>query len=75
MTPRAAISVATRDGARAIPSLLDRVEAAGRKVVSINVHSVTLEDVFIHFTGRTLRESAARKISMLEMGLPRGTRI
>ena len=69
------ISVATRDGARAIPSLLDRVEAAGRKVVSINVHSVTLEDVFIHFTGRTLRESAARKISMLEMGLPRGTRI
>jgi len=69
------ISVATHDGARAIPSLLDRVEAAGRKVVSINVHSVTLEDVFIHFTGRTLRESAARKLSMLDMGLPRGTRI
>ncbi|MGO9058871.1 MAG: ATP-binding cassette domain-containing protein [Candidatus Binataceae bacterium] len=69
------ISVATHDGARAIPRLVDRVEANGRKVVLINLHSVTLEDVFIHFTGRTLRESAAPKVSMLDMGLPRGTRI
>jgi ABC-2 type transport system ATP-binding protein len=69
------LSVTTQDGARAIPRLVDRVEGAGRKVVSMSLHAVTLEDVFIHFTGRTLRESAARKLSLLDMGLPRGTRI
>ncbi len=69
------ISVSTHDGARAIPRLVDCVEGIGRKVVSMNLHAVTLEDVFIHFTGRTLRESAARRLGLLDMGLPRGTRI
>ncbi len=69
------ISVASHDGASAIPRLVDRVEAAGHKVVSISLHAVTLEDVFIHFTGRTLRESAGRKVSfLLGAGMPSPTR-
>jgi ABC-2 type transport system ATP-binding protein len=36
---------------------------------------VTLEDVFIHFTGKTLRESTARKVSfLLGAGMPSPTR-
>jgi ABC-2 type transport system ATP-binding protein len=69
------ISVATHDGASAIPRLVDRVEAAGRKVTAISMHAVTLEDVFIHFTGKTLRESTARKVSfLLGAGMPSPTR-
>ncbi len=69
------ISVATHDGASAIPRLVDRVEAVGRKVTAISMHAVTLEDVFIHFTGKTLRESTARKVSfLLGAGMPSPTR-
>ena len=60
-----AISVATDDGARAIPRIIDQIEAGGHKVLSISLRRLSLEDVFIHFTGRTLRDSPARKVSFL----------
>jgi ABC-2 type transport system ATP-binding protein len=59
------LSFATDDGARAIPRVLDTLEAAGCRVASISLHRLSLEDVFIHFTGRTLRDEAARKVSFL----------
>jgi ABC-2 type transport system ATP-binding protein len=55
-------SIAIDDGAREIPRLVDAVEALGVRVVSVSVHGLSLEDVFIHFTGRTLREERARKV-------------
>ncbi|MHB8384512.1 MAG: ATP-binding cassette domain-containing protein [Candidatus Binataceae bacterium] len=57
--------IATDDGAHIIPRLIDRVEALGSHVTSINVHKLSLEDVFIRFTGRTLRDEAAKKVSFL----------
>jgi len=59
------ISVSVEDGARAIPKIIDQIVSAGRKVVSIGLRPVSLEDVFIHFTGRTLRDVPARKVSFL----------
>ena len=53
------------DGARAIPQILDAVEKAGDAVTSINVQKLSLEDVFIEFTGRTLRDEPAKKVSLL----------
>ena len=57
--------IATDDGAHIIPRLIDRVEASGAHVTSISVHKLSLEDVFIRFTGRTLRDEAAKKVSFL----------
>jgi len=57
--------LATDDGGHAIPRVLDQVEAAGDRVTSITIHKLSLEDVFIHFTGRTLRDEAAKKVSLL----------
>jgi len=57
--------IATDDGAHIIPRLIDRVEAAGASVTSINVHRLSLEDVFIRFTGRTLRDEGPKKVSFL----------
>jgi ABC-2 type transport system ATP-binding protein len=34
-------------------------EEAGFKIKSINLRKPTLEDVFLHFTGRTIREREA----------------
>jgi len=65
------ISLAADDGARAIPRIIDQVEAGGHRVVSIGLRRLSLEDVFIHFTGRTLRDMPAKKISFfIGAGMP-----
>jgi ABC-2 type transport system ATP-binding protein len=42
--------------ARQLPLLLGRVEAAGYQVADVEVHSPSLHHVFIHLTGRQLRD-------------------
>jgi ABC-2 type transport system ATP-binding protein len=59
------ISLSATNGARIIPRLIDDVEAVGGRVASINLHKISLEDVFIKFTGRSLRDEPARKVSLL----------
>jgi len=44
------------DVAAAMPSLLARVEGAGARLLSLSTHKATLEDVFVHLTGRGLRD-------------------
>jgi len=51
------------NGARNLPLLIDEVRTAGGKILSATVHEQSLEDVFIHFTGKSIREEEARKIS------------
>ena len=50
-----AITVPVTDGEAAVPRLI--VEA-GVAVRSVHVHRPTLDDVFMHFTGREIREGA-----------------
>ena len=50
-------------GARNLPMLIDEVRSSGGTVVSATVHEQSLEDVFIHFTGKTIREEEAKKVS------------
>lgn len=44
------------DVAAELPPLLTRVQAAGARVEDLDVHSPTLQAVFLHLTGRELRE-------------------
>jgi ABC-2 type transport system ATP-binding protein len=70
-TNAASLSVAVDDGAREVPRLVDAIEALGARVGAISVHRLSLEDVFIHFTGRTLREERARKVGLfIGPGMP-----
>src|SRR5271156_2699607 len=65
------LQLSANDGAHAIPKILDAVEQAGDRVTSITVQKLSLEDVFIHFTGRTLRDEPAKKVSMfVGAGMP-----
>ncbi len=41
---------------RAIPALLDRLEAEGRTLARLTTRQVSLEDVFVSLTGRHLRD-------------------
>jgi ABC-2 type transport system ATP-binding protein len=59
--PDGAIVILADDGAHAMPRIVSLIEAAGAKASSIKLERMTLEDVFIRFTGRRLRDEPARK--------------
>jgi ABC-2 type transport system ATP-binding protein len=39
-----------------LPGIIDRLNTNGTRVVNMNVVQPTLEDVFIHLTGKALRD-------------------
>jgi len=47
------------------PLLMQAMGRLGVKVGSVAIQKQTLEDVFIHHTGRSIREEETRKVSML----------
>jgi ABC-2 type transport system ATP-binding protein len=49
--------IATSDGPATTTALVAAAEAAGLKVQSLAVKSTTLDDVFVHYTGRDLRDA------------------
>jgi ABC-2 type transport system ATP-binding protein len=58
-------------GAKNLPVLIDKVRAVGGSVLSATIHEQSLEDVFIHYTGKSIREEEARKVSfLLGAGIP-----
>ncbi|MEJ2683766.1 MAG: ATP-binding cassette domain-containing protein [Candidatus Sulfobium sp.] len=59
------VRVYTDNGARNLPSLIDEVRKAGGSVQSATIHEQSLEDVFIHYTGKSIREEEAKKVSFL----------
>jgi ABC-2 type transport system ATP-binding protein len=46
-------------GERRIPELVTLAQARGAIVASVHLHRPSLEDVFLHFTGSTIREREA----------------
>jgi len=53
------VSVAMANAGSRIPELLKSAERAGIRVDSVDLHKPTLEDVFIHFTGKHIRDQEA----------------
>src|SRR5580700_10743144 len=71
--PDGPIVVLADDGAHAMPKIIGEIENAGGKVSSIKLERMSLEDVFIRFTGRRLRDEPARKGGFFSssFGMPR----
>lgn len=42
-----------------IPGIIKKANSCGVEVDSVNIHKPTLEDVFLHYTGRKIREEGA----------------
>jgi ABC-2 type transport system ATP-binding protein len=55
----AAFVIAANDGAHAMPKVIEQLEKGGAKINSMSIERISLEDVFISFTGRGLREEGA----------------
>ncbi len=60
-----AFRVSVDQGARTLPVLIESVRDAGGAILSATIHEQSLEDVFIHYTGKSIREEEARKVSFL----------
>lgn len=59
------IRVYVDNGAQNLPMLIEEIKSAGGKVFSASIHEQSLEDVFIHYTGKSIREEEVRKVSFL----------
>jgi ABC-2 type transport system ATP-binding protein len=58
-------------GAKNLSALIDGIRGAGGAILSTTIHEQSLEDVFIHYTGKSIREEEARKVNFLVgAGLP-----
>lgn len=65
------IRVYVDSGARNLPVLIDEVKSFGGKIGSATLHERTLEDVFIHYTGKSIRDEETKKVSfLLGAGIP-----
>ncbi|GFO97559.1 daunorubicin resistance ABC transporteraTP-binding subunit [groundwater metagenome] len=53
--------LSVEDGERMIPRIMDLAHKEAVIVQSVGLHKPTLEDVFLHFTGRTIREQDTGK--------------
>lgn len=47
------------DGSQCIPKIIDAVRSAGIGISSVNLKKPTMDDVFVHYTGRELRDTGA----------------
>ncbi|OGW02460.1 MAG: hypothetical protein A2889_09935 [Nitrospinae bacterium RIFCSPLOWO2_01_FULL_39_10] len=72
VTSDGTMRVSVDNGAQSIPMLIDLLKKIGAKVSSVTLKQQTLEDVFIHFTGRPIREEEIKKVSFfIGAGIPR----
>lgn len=51
-----ALSILVNRGAEALPKIVELVDSHAGKLSTITLRELTLDDVFLHFTGRSLRE-------------------
>jgi len=55
----AGVTLAVADAGSAIPELLRRLEAGGLRIAGLQMSQPSLDDVFLKYTGRHIREEAA----------------
>jgi len=60
------LNVTVADGGSAIPDILKASSEAGIKIDSVHMIRPSLEDVFIHYTGRTIREQEADTVDQMK---------
>jgi ABC-2 type transport system ATP-binding protein len=59
------VDITVREGETRIPDLLQIGQTAGIAVHSVTLKKPTLEDVFIHHTGRTIRDEAVSAVDRM----------
>lgn len=58
-SPRGLSVTISADGSHCLPQIVDAVRGAGIGISSVNLKKPTMDDVFVHYTGRELRDTGA----------------
>lgn len=58
-SPRGLSITISTDGSHCLPRIVERVRDAGIDISSVNLKKPTMDDVFVHYTGRELRDTGA----------------
>jgi ABC-2 type transport system ATP-binding protein len=66
------VSFEVKEGAKLVPKVMEAAIGAGIEIESIEVHMPSLEDVFIHYTGTSIREEKAAPSGMMATRRARG---
>lgn len=64
------LRVGVDNGAEHLPELLETVKATGGRVLSTAMHELSLEDVFIHHTGKAIRDETRKVNFLIGAGIP-----
>src|SRR5271154_2889202 len=59
-----AIHIVSNDGPATVAALMDLARAKNVQVKKVSVQSTTLDDVFLHYTGNDLRDSAKQGVGL-----------
>jgi ABC-2 type transport system ATP-binding protein len=59
------------DGTHLLPQIMNMLKDKGIEISSVNLKKPTLDDVFVHYTGRDIRNSGAEKLRRIQ---PRSSR-
>ncbi|MEM3208252.1 MAG: ATP-binding cassette domain-containing protein [Halobacteria archaeon] len=65
------LHIGTADGERAVGAVVEAARRAGAEVESLTVKRPTLDDVFLHHTGREMRDAGAEEFLRMREGLRR----
>jgi ABC-2 type transport system ATP-binding protein len=68
------LRVTVINGEKAIPDILAAASQSGIKINSVNLKKPTLEDVFISYTGRSIREEEASPEDRMRQHMKLGMR-
>ena len=61
-TPQGLAVTINADGTRCLPLIMNRLQEKGIAISSVNLKKPTLDDVFVHYTGRDIRDAGAGKL-------------
>ena len=59
------VTISTDHAEKKIPELISLAEKNKVKIISVSINKPTLEDVFLYYTGKTIREQEASSIEHL----------
>ncbi len=61
------VTLCVKSGEKKIPKIVGLAKEKGIPIKSVNLHKPTLDDVFLHYTGKTIREENASGLDKMRM--------
>ena len=59
------IVIVNVDGTYLLPEIMDKLRSGGITIKAVNLKKPSMDDVFVHYTGRELRDNGAENVSVV----------